>query len=504
MKNTFTIYRRVCLILLLLFPVILVQSQVSKSAYFMDHLPVANSLNPAITPHNKFFINVPIISSLYLNVNSPVNYTQLTEKNTTDDKIYIDKQGIINAMDDVETLSMDMFVELIRFGYTTGRHSFNFSIAKSLSTNVSLERELVKFLLLGNGHEDFLGRGTTFSKTGLNATLYHEFGLGYAYEFNENLSVGIKLKYLNGAANLWTEKAILNLETDPQSNYNISASTDILIHTASSYGYLEEIEFSEPLDYLWFDISQNHGFGGDIGARYKPLENLNLSASVVDLGMIFWKENVKNYQSKYPNEKYTFTGFDISDMINGGSFSDSITIGDSLTEHFAIEENYDPYTSYLTPKAYLGVTYNVSKHDQFGLLIKGKFPENNFLTSYTINYRRTFGDVLALYLNYTFQQRMDHWGIGMSVKAGPVMLYVLNDMANAVLDPTKASAYNVQFGISLVFGKPKPYQDRLPTSNEDVDPVPESPNEDPTEENKDGNTEDAENDRFNLGFLNSL
>jgi len=497
MKNIYTIHIRLIVLILLVFTVLLGNAQVSKSAYFMDHLPVANSLKPAITPHNKFFINIPIISSLYLNVNGPVNYNQLTERNTTDDKIYINKQGIVDAMNEVETLSFDLHAELIRFGFTTGRHSFNFNIAKSLSTNVSLERELVKFLLFGNGSDEFLGRDVTFSKTGLNATLYQEMGLGYSYEFNEALTVGIKLKYLNGAVNIWSEKAILNLETDAQSNYDISVSTDLLIHTASSYGYLEDIEFSDPLNYLWLDFSQNHGFGGDIGARYKPVKNLNLSASVIDLGMIFWKENVENYQSKYPNNKYTFTGFDISDMINGGSISDSITIGDSLSEHFAIETTYDPYTSYLTPKAYLGVTYNVTKHDQFGLLIKGKFPENNFLTSYTLNYRRTFGKILALYLNYTFQQRMDHWGVGMSVKAGPVMLYVLNDMANAILDPTKASAYNVQFGISFVFGTPKPYKGRLPTSIEDDIPLKEIP------DNDDG-YKDADSDGLELSFMNSL
>jgi len=467
----------------------------------MEHLPVANSLNPAFTPPNKFFINIPIISSLYFSVKSPVNYSEFTMRSAIDDKIYINKQGVIDAMDEVETLSFDFYTELGRFGYTTGRHSFNFSIAKALSTNVSLERELVKLLLFGNASEDFLGRGVTFSKTGFNATLYQEFGLGYAYAFDENLSVGVKLKYLNGAANIWSEKAELTLETDEQSNYDISASTDILIHTATSYGYLDELEFSNPLDYLWLDISKNHGFGGDIGARYRPIEKLSVSASVVDLGMIKWKENVKNYQSKYPNEKYTFTGFDISEMIDGGSISDSITISDSLAEHFAIETTYDSYTSYLTPKAYLGVCYNVTKHDQFGLLIKGKFPENDFLTSYTLNYRRTFGDILAVFVNYTFQKYNDHFGFGLSVRGGPIMLYVMNDMANALFDPINASAYNVQFGISMVFGKPKPYQDKLPTSDEDIVPIPENSDENPPEENKDGNTDD---DGLNLSFINQL
>jgi hypothetical protein len=475
------------------------KAQVSKSAYFMDHLPIANSLNPAFTPPNTFYINIPIISSIYVSVGSPINYSQLTQKNIEDDKIYIDKLGIINSMDEVETLSFDFCTELGRVGFRKGKHSFNFNIAKTLSTDVSLERELVKFLLFGNGSEDFLDRNILLSKTGIKATLYHEFGLGYAYEVNDKLTVGIKLKYLNGAVNVWSEKANVNIETDAESNYDISASTDILVHTASSYGYLDELTFSDPMDYLWFDISNNHGFGGDLGARYKPLKDLSLSASVVDLGMIHWKENVESYKSKYPNKTYTFTGFDISNIVNGGSISDSIMIGDSLSEHFTIETVNDPYTSYLTPKAYFGVTYDVSKHDQFGFLIKGKFPENNFLTSYTINYRRTFGDILALYVNYTFQQRSNHLGLGFSVRGGPVMIYLLNDMANAFYSPTKAKAYNVQFGISFVFGKP--YRTKLPEPENEILPIKENSDQGPIEKKKD---EYKGESSLNFTLINSL
>jgi hypothetical protein len=502
MKNFMQNIHRTIMITIIISIAGIAHSQVSKSTYFMGHLPVANSLNPAITPSNNVYINIPIISSLHIAYDGPVNYSSLTRKDVAEDVVYIDKEGILNAMGEVESISFDLFTELGRIGINKGNHSFNFSVAKVLSTNVSLEKNLVKFLLYGNGSDEFIGQEAFFGKTGFKASLYHEFGLGYAYQLNEKVKLGIKLKYLNGAANIWSEKAELKLHTDDQLNYNISASTDILIHSSSSYGYLEDISFDNPMDYLWLDLSKNHGFGGDIGLQFKPLDKMAISASVIDLGMIKWEENVTTYQSKNPGAPYTFGGFDISHIIGGGSISDSITIGDSLTEHFAIETVYDqPYTTFLTPKAYLGVSYNVSKHDQFGLLIKGKFPENDFIASYTLNYRRTFGDILALFVNYTFRERNNSLGLGMSLRGGPVLLYVINDFANAYFEPTKAAAYNVQFGISFVFGKGAG-KEKLPEKLKEKSPesiIPEkNPQEEIDQKSDDGNYND------NLSFYNGL
>lgn len=443
-------------------------SQVSTSVYFMDHLPAANSLNPSFNPQNNFYIDLPLISSLYFSTELPFTYSQFTQRNVDDDKLYIDKTGIINSMDEVGSLSFELSTVLLRSGIKYRQHFINFSVAKVFASDISLERDLLGFMLFGNGNEANLGKQLTFSKTGFKASFYNEFAMGWSTRFSDKFTAGIKLKYLNGVLNAWSEKAELNVFTDPENNYALSVSTDLLIHTSATKGYLEDLDFDNPTEYLMVKFSSNHGFAGDIGLSYRPVEKLQLSASVVDLGMISWKENVKSYQSKYPDKTFTFEGFDMSHLINGGAVSDSIAILDSLDEHFSIETIYENYTAYLTPKAYLGVAYNVSKNDQFGLLIKGKFPENNFLTSYTLNYRRTFGDVFAAFVNYTFKKNFNHIGFGFSVRAGSVMLYAMNDMVDSLFEPTQAKGYNVQFGISLMFGKPN--RDKVPPKEENEIP----------------------------------
>jgi hypothetical protein len=409
-----------------------------------------------------------------VNVNSPLNYDELTEKNYDDDQIYFDKESIINSMDDVGVISFELYQALGRVGYRYKAHGFHFSMAKVASTNLSLEKNFLKFLLYGNGSEDFLGQEVTFDKTGISASLYHEFGFGYSYEINNDLTVGVKLKYLNGAANIWTEKAMMKIYTEDQTNYSITASTDLILHTASGYGEFDSIEFDNINQFLWFQFFNNHGFGGDLGVKYFPVKKLKLSASIIDLGFIRWKTHINTYQSVYPGKEFVFEGLDISDLITDGTFSDSIALADTLDEHFRIETIHDNYTSYLTPKFYAGAAYQLTRNDQVGLLFKSKFPEYKVIPSITLNYRRCFGEVLTLFANYTFQKQFNTLGFGLSVKAGPVNIYAFNDMVDALFTPTSAYGYNIQFGINLIFGNPDeafraPYKKEGITENHNLE-----------------------------------
>lgn len=452
--------RIVLLHLTLLILAMPLKAQVTRSLYFMDHLPAASSLNPSFSPTSKVVVDIPLISSTTISVNSPFTYTDFTQPSITDDKLLINKSGILAAMNDVGTVNLNLYAQLIKVGVRSGKHFFTFDISKIFDVDVSLEKDLVEFLLFGNGHENFLGKDLHFSKTGFKANMYHQFAFGYAVDISPKLSLGIRAKYLNGILNAETERAEINVFTDPDENYALSASTDILINTAAAFGYLEDLNFDNPMDYLMVRFTQNHGFAGDLGLAYRPNEKFTVSASVLDLGMINWKTNVKSYQSKHANEVYTFDGFELSELLNEGSLADSITILDSLDEHFSIENFEEPYSSWLTPTAYLGGSYNVTPKDQFGLLIRARFPQYAVQTSYTLNYRRKFGNVFTGIVNYTFRKNANQVGFGFSVRAGAATIYAMTDMFKGMMSPTGAQGYNIHFGISLGFG------------NRDADSVP--------------------------------
>jgi hypothetical protein len=427
-------------------------AQVSRSAYFFDHLPVANTMNPAFTPSGDLFISLPVISSIYIGINSPLKYTEITEKGIADDYLYIDRQSILDNLNDVNVLAFNLYSTLGQVGIRSNRNAFQISIAKIWSTNFFLEKDFVKFLLYGNASDEFLGKNLTLEKTGLNSTLYHEFAFGYSYDLNNKISLGAKIKYLNGAANIYSEKTKLDIMTHDDLSYAITASSDIAIHTSSSYGYLDKIGDQDMTQYLWLDFTKNHGYAFDLGVKYIPINNLKLSLSVIDLGKIMWKENVKSYVSKNPGKQYTFYGLDINDFIRNNTFTDTVPIFDSISEHFKIEEVNDPYTSYLTPKSYLGATFDLTAKDQFGLLIRTEYFKYLSRFSYTINYKRRFGKTLMALLNYSYTNKRSNFGLGLAAKAGPVQIFALSDMFPSFFNAVDARSVYFQFGICLVFG----------------------------------------------------
>ena len=178
---------------------------------------------------------------------------------------------------------------------------------------------------------------------------------------------------------------------------------------------------------------------------------LKLSLSVIDLGRIYWKENVKSYVSKYPGQPYTFHGIDLNDFIHDNTFVDTVPLLDSIQEHFKVEEVNEPYSSPLNPKSYLGVTYDLTPKDQFGLLIKTDYFQYLTRFCYTINYKRRFGKILSANINYSYTGKRSNLGFGLALKAGPVNIFALTDMVPSFFNTLNARAVYFQFGICLVF-----------------------------------------------------
>ncbi len=67
------------LLLLLIFTFISVSGQQDQQLYFMHYLGESNFLNPSVQSSCKWFIGIPILSSVHLNyANSAFSINQLT------------------------------------------------------------------------------------------------------------------------------------------------------------------------------------------------------------------------------------------------------------------------------------------------------------------------------------------------------------------------------------------------------------------------------------------
>jgi len=121
--------------------------------------------------------------------------------------------------------------ELFTIGIKAKKNYFHFRIADIFNANVSIGKELIKFMLYGNGSGQYLGKTATFDKNALNLTYYREYSLGYSRQVTDKLNLGVNLKYLQGIANIYTENLAVHLTTDPD-DFTLSAQTDIKINTS--------------------------------------------------------------------------------------------------------------------------------------------------------------------------------------------------------------------------------------------------------------------------------
>lgn len=420
------------------------QSQVTRSLYFMDHIPAANLINPSFTHEHKFYINVPVLS-IYNSFESPLAFNDITSPFPSGDSLYIDRDKIIERLGDRNYFAYDNYTEILKAGVKLGKSHIHLSLNQVLSARIGFDQNLAKLGLYGNGHPDLLGQTTEIDDIGINLNLYHEIALGYSLQLHEKLTFGFRAKYLNGFLNFTSERMHLTVNTDDETNYALTVSSDILLRSATG---LDQIT-----NFKWYDYDRNHGYAFDFGLTLKPSERLKLGFSVVDIGRIRWQSNVTNYRSVYPGVEYTFEGFDISTWYVNDTINNSFTLLDSLQQHFQLEENYDAYVSTLTPKIYLGGQFYLTPRDDVGLLVKSELLNNRIHPSFTLNYQHRFGRFVAVQANYSIINRtFENVGLGASVKLGPIMVYAVTDRAWGIFKPQESMTYNLLLGATLLFG----------------------------------------------------
>lgn len=126
----------------------------------------------------------------------------------------------------------------------------------------------------------------------LHADIFSEIGLGYSRPVTDKLNIGGRFKVLVGIGNLDAkiDKIYVNAGEDMEkwevtTKGKLEASMKGLkLEHDSEHGYINDIDIDTP------GIS-GFGLGIDLGASYKILNNLTVSAAIIDLGFINWSKS---------------------------------------------------------------------------------------------------------------------------------------------------------------------------------------------------------------------
>ena len=474
-----------------------VAQQQTNSLYFLDNAVMRHTLNPAFEPWENVYVGLPVLgfTSVTMSNNSLMVSDVLKYQNgrtVTALSAGGDRVALYEALRKNTLVNADLRLNILSFGARlrkTGGY-WHVGISERLDVGVTMPRDLLRLPMFGMEHTDgshIVDDQTLFQlkSLGFDATLYGELLLGYSQTLpkNDKWTLGGALKILLGQDNV----SYRNKE------FYINASRDRWRIAADSY-----LRYSAPIPFAGYtdiygdkerhsnvdweklesqfdyksakvgDYMKPRGFGAaiDFGFTWRPLNFMEVSAAILDLGGIYWFNDAHEHRFKL--NEYTYEGVEIdvnesNDVDLGATYKD---LWDAVKNQFVVDEETKDYFKMIQAKLNVGFEiYTPNKMIGLGLLSTTKLYNENFYEDFmaSVNFRPA--QWFNLTANYNFMNLKQHAiGASMGLRGGPLSLtlamdYVpfeyakidINDKPQHLV-PYRSKGVNLAVGLNLVFG----------------------------------------------------
>ena len=320
-------------------------AQQVTTLYFLENAPMRHTINPAFQPVSRGYINfTPLgwmemsignnsltMSDVIYTIDDPLNKGQ--KKTVTMLYPGADRSKFLKQLHSMLYANQDLNIGLLNFGFRVKENGYvTIGINEHIEGGETLPKGMLNFLL-GGGFADLTGGLNTVSLSGqgLGVTAYTEIGGGYSHKLNDQWTIGGKLKVLLGQAYVGLNAKTLNLYANHeawklggQMNLDIAGpiNVDYLQQFANNKtgkeiydaiqggGSVPKIDFSQLVDTKnWQKLLAPSGYGAaiDFGFTWKPIEQLQISAALTDLGFIYWSKSTR-FECALDSAKAKFVG----------------------------------------------------------------------------------------------------------------------------------------------------------------------------------------------------
>lgn len=453
-------------------------AQFLRTSYFMEGTHYRQQLNPALTPTKGYF-NLPVIGAVNATVGSTsLGYQDIIDIIDDGDDFYT-KPDFMNRLKDNNKLNVNFSTEILSAGWYKGKNFWSFNIGLRTDIGANLTKNMFTFLNeMETVEENQRNSNYDISGQQLNINAYTEIGLGLSRQINSRLTVGARVKALLGIGNMelklnrvamsanlpsdqqinqWSSESYWNSMTPSQAAQaaqelkdkfnNYHANLTVGAELKSSFKGLE-LQEEEGKDYVTdFDFDSGklgiagYGFGIDLGASYKILDNLTVSASVLDLGFISWSKSSTKIASANP-DPIDIKGSTYANMVDPNNpntvmnavnqlqndaqgYMDRVTNGDVLDYdmlQLEVSDAKESRKSRLASTLVLGAEYGFFNNKlAVGVLSTTRFVQPDALTELTFsaNYRPKSWFNVAL--SYSAIQSAGK-SFGLGLKLGPLFV----------------------------------------------------------------------------------
>jgi len=390
------------LLLMLFLALVLIfkgKAQTNMSFYPIENQFNSSSYNPAfLTSDAQFTFSIFPLAGTNIGFNNQKEIQHLFSKlisgaNKDDD--YID---IVKRMVGQPTYNQKLETELLTFTYRSRFGFLNFRIMENVAFSASVKGPVSEFMILPEIKSVIVDQVQNIP---VQIIHYREYSIAYSLpQKNHKLSAGIRAKLYFGKSVFSSEisgairqdqPGTYALKTWGKGYFSMPEATN-----ANSDGTLSgNPEISSISSYVF--NSGNSGVGVDLGIKYKISPKLSVSMSVIDLGKIFWKNNLnsKIFDGEYPIKP---TSLDPPGSVNGMQVitksSDSVSFTNSFSSIFQLTNDGTRFSTPLPVTIYAGANYQISPTVKINLIDRyislKNFNHNSLLLSANFDVSKKF------------------------------------------------------------------------------------------------------------------
>lgn len=446
-------------------------SQNKQILYNFTSVPQSLLTNPGSDFKYDWYFGVPLLSGISSNVSSSgFSAYDLFANNGVDFNVKL--RNVIFSATSKDKLSINEQLEVFNGGFKIAGAQkvtyVSFGMYQELDALSYVPKDIA--ILALDGNRDHLGKIFNLADLSVKAEMLSVFHLGFNKKINEKFIVGLRGKIYSSIYNATSTNNSGYIYTIPSTTgvYEQMIYSQLQLNTSGIAKY--DDEGYEPN--VVKDIAKraflggNLGLGFDAGFTYYPKKNIQLTASVIDVGFIKHTSEVKTLSLK---GKYEYKG--VIPKFNSGESVENVY--EDFKKAIPLETLYANYTTWRPVKFNTSAqfSFNEERSEDCNCLdhnsetiYKSAIGTQLFvmttprtpMVAFTTYYRRKIFNALQMKATYTLDSySYKNIGLGLSSYFGPVNFYVLADNLLEYKDVTKANSLSFQLGFNIVFKKSK-------------------------------------------------
>ena len=462
-----------------------------RSAYFLDGYTYAYKLNPAFQGE-RGFLAIPMLGKFSMGLESNLGlstflYPTSDGQLTTFLNSSVSDAEFLGKIKQANRFMVNADIPVFALGFRTGRLYHTLDLSMRTDMDINAPGDLFSFMKLGASD------GKTswdISDMGTRIEARTEIAYGISGRFWDNLNVGLRFKLLTGVARAEVSMNSMNFkmasdEWAVQAQGSGMISGPIYVKTYGEAGNASVAGQTNVIDWSTLEIPESvedlakyidnpsYGFAVDLGASYTFLDCITVSAALLDLGAISWKNSIR---MQTPEARWNFKGFEELSMSGDeNAVSDQLELmTEELMNSFNLEKvgTSDKWTSPVSCTLHAGVEAKLPfyKRLSIGALATHRFDGAYSWTEgrFSLNWAlfRWFG----LTGNYAVSSFGNSAGAavnlhlpGLTIFAGVDSYLPLRNVTPTYYIPVDSMNTNVAVGINIAFGK---YNGQFPRDDE--------------------------------------